>query len=244
MPLTVLTTLIGGFVMIGAWYVVAMRMRRSANTPSVQIIYLHRFLLYMGIFFVIMFIPHLWLTIDYSKFPLYMALGYTIGHIFMYIALTNTLRLTFSMLPRIASKERYAVALGIFANIAITAATAITMIYGTRPEYDFAQNVTLFNTASIVGASIAIFAALSVFPAAILMIMNGVRQHTTRTRSFLLGGGLFLIMAAGPLHDTARNAQQYLFADIFSIAGLLILAGGILYRYEERLSMAKSIRTR
>lgn len=228
--------------MVGAWFIVRQRIQKSDSQPSQQIVLLHRFLLHMGIFFMIMFLPHLWLSIDRTQFPLYMAWGYTVGHVFMYFALTNILRLTFTMLPRLSSRENYAIAAGVLANIAITAATVVTMIYGRHPEYDFTQNVTLFNVAPVVGASIAIFAALCVFPAAILMIVNGVRQHTTRVRSFMVGGGLFMLMAAGPLHDTARDAQQYMIADIFSIAGLLILAGGILYRYEERLSVARSPR--
>jgi hypothetical protein len=109
------------------------------------------------------------------------------------------------------------------------------MIWGTQPAYDQENRVILFNAHPAVGASIGLYAAISVLPAAILMIMNGVRNPRLRIRSFLLGIGFFVVMTAGPLHDTATSWQMYLVADILSAIGFFILAAGVMYRFEERI---------
>lgn len=239
MPLTILTTLIGSLVMLFAWWVTGKRLKQSGTAASRQVILLRQFFAYMGIFFFLMFLPHVWLSIDRSQFPLWMALGYTIGHIFMYLGLMEVARLTVSMMPKMASKDGWIIAITLVANALVTGVTAATMVFGTRPEYSFEQQVTLFNAAPVVGVSIALFAAITVLPAAIMMIVNGARNPAARVRSFLLGGGLFIMMTGGPIHDVAPNGTVYMIADIVTIISILLVCGGVLYRFEERLSPAK-----
>ncbi len=235
MSITALMSLFGAFVMIASWAIVSQRIRKSATVVSQQIRYLKNFFLHMGLFCICLFLPQLALSTNPSLFPILMAWGYIIGHVFAYIAFTYVLRLTFSMVPRLAHKQKYAVMIGAFATIVITAVTIATMIFGTLPEYDSARSVILFNVAPVVGALIGIFATLSVLPAAVLMIINGIHNPQARVRSFLLGGGLFIVMTSGPMHDVATSWQIYMTADILSVIGFIVLTTGIVYRFEERI---------
>lgn len=242
MSITMFMILIAATFSLGSWAIIRQRSLSAPGGASFQVKMLQRFFLYMSIFSIIMFLPQLSLLINSSVFPIYMAWGYVIGHVFIYIAFIYTLRLTLSIVPRLADKQTWAVGFGVIATIAITLLNFFTMILGTLPQYDYTNKVILFNTHPAVGASIGLYAAISVLPAAILMIRNGINNPRLRVRSFLLGAGLFIIMTAGPLHDTATNWQLYMAADILSALGFFILAGGVLYRFEERIVPDKSSR--
>lgn len=226
--------------MIGSWAFIGQRIRASKTGVSHQIHLLHNFFLYMGCFFVLMALPHTMLSWDAEKFPQFMAWGYVVGHIFLYLALIMISRMTFSIVPRLASKEVWVTVVGLIATIAITWVNAATMIFGQQPTYDYEQHLTLFNAAPIVGAAIGIFAAVAVLPAAILFIADGIKNTGHRVRSWLLGGGLFLLMTAGPLHDIARTWQLYMIADILSMVSIILVGGGVVYRMEQSFSLAKS----
>lgn len=243
MSITALMTLFGALVMLLCWALVGVRIRQSASAAGQQIRLLRGFFLFMGLFCVAIFLPQLTLNSNPDFFSEAMAWGYVIGHVFCYIAFTYVLRLTFSMIPRLANKQSLAITIGILANIIITAVTIFTMVYSTQPTYDAERSVTLFNVAPIVGALIGLFALVCVLPAAVLFIINGVRNQRARTRSFLLGGGLVFIMISGPMHDIATSWELYVTADILSIIGFIILTSGIVYRFDERIAPARNTRT-
>lgn len=235
MPLTVFTTFIGSLIFFMAWFLVSTRIDHAEIPPSRQVAFLRSFFFYIAIFFLLMFLPSLWLNFDPSKFPLYMAIGYDVGHIFYYISLLYLGRVLFSLVPLLATRERIIDGIAIVFNVAVTILTTATMVFGKRPAFDPVHHVTLFNASPAVGISIAGFSFLIVAPTAFLMILNGIHNPSARVRSFLLGGGLFILLTGGPIHDTARTGVVYAVADILTIAGLLIVAGGLLYRFEERL---------
>jgi hypothetical protein len=241
MPLTALTTVLGSLTMFGSWALVSHRLANSTTPVSHQVTLLNRFFLFMGIFFLIMFLPNIVLSSNPATFPTYMAWGYIIGHVFFYAALTSIAQLMFSMVPRLAGKSGLALVLGTVIGSAITIVNIITMAYGVKPQYDFIHSVILFNAHPVVGAGIAIFAAVAIFPTAILLIMNGIRNHSARVRSLLLGAGFLIMMSAGPLHDTARTFQLYAAADLLSMFSMLVVTGGVLYRFEDRLAPAKAV---
>jgi hypothetical protein len=244
MPISAYTTLIGGIVMAGSWFLIGRRITSSTQAVSVQIRYLHNFFLMLSIFFVFMFTPNLLLISHAWQFPLAMSWGYAIGHIFLYVALIDIARLFFSMVPRLVNKSRIPLFIGAFLGTALTIANIATMPFGVHSTYNAAHHVVEYNTAPAVGTSIAVFAAVTVFPTAILMIVNGVRNPNARARSFLLGAGLFVLMGAGPIHDTARTAELYAIADAISMVSILLIAGGVLYRFEERLPVGKTVMQR
>lgn len=236
MPFTAFMTLLGALTMLGCWYFIGQRIKHSTTAVSKQVRLLHSFFLHFGIFTALIFLPHILLSLDPSKFPIAMAWGYIIGHVFLYIGLIQILRMTFSMVPRLVNKERYAIIFGVLATVFITALNIQTMVFGRLPEYDFQQLVTLFNTAPVVGAAIGIYAITGLLPATILLFRNGYRNPDARLRSYLLGTGFLIMMTAGPLHDVARTGQLYVIADVVSIFGLLCITAGVVYRLEERIT--------
>ncbi|MDB5178594.1 MAG: hypothetical protein JWN01_537 [Patescibacteria group bacterium] len=238
-PITAITTLVGVLVMFGAWVFVGSRIRQAHTATLRPVLLLHKFFLHMAIFFLLMWAPHLWITFDPINFSLPMAIGYTFGHIFLYLAFIDIAQMTCVIVPKLASKERLATLVGYALCVVITTINAITMIWGKQPTFDYANNVTLFNAHPIVGASIGILAAVSVLPAAVLFIINAFKSHSTRrVRSLLLGTGFFLLMTAGPLHDVARTSQLYLIADIFSMVSIVLVGIGVVYRLEQSLSLS------
>lgn len=239
MPLTTLMTLLGSLTMLGSWWFIGYRMAHSKDRANQQVQFLRNFFLYMGIFCLLIFIPHLLLTIAPGIFPIAMAWGYIIGHVALYIGLIYILRLTFSMVPRLANKEKYVIVAASLIATAITLATIMTMAFGVLPHHDYERSITIFDVSPAVGASIGAFALLSVLPAITLIIANGVRNPDSRLRSFLLGGGLLTLMTAGPIHDIATSWQLYMAADIISIVGMLIVTTGVIYRLGERFDSRK-----
>ena len=239
-PLTALTTLIGTSVMFGAWAFVGYRLRQSHSVATRPIQLLHKFFFYMAVFFLVMWVPHLWITFDPANFSLPMAIGYTVGHIFLYLAFIAIAQMTCVIVPKLAPREHLVAIVGYVLGVFITLVNAITMIWGTQPTFDYVNSVTLFNAHPIIGASIGILAAITVLPAAILFLINAFKSHgARRVRSLLLGSGLFLLMTAGPLHDTARTGQVYLVADIFSMISIILVGIGVVYRLEQSLSLAR-----
>ena len=241
MPISTLAMAMAAIVMFTSWYVVGRRIARSRLAAGRQVSFLHQFFLHMGIFCAFLVAPMLLLSFAPERFPVAMAWGYVVGHIFCYIAFTYVLRLQFSMLPRLARFDGLALAIGIAVNAALTVYSYGTMISGVQPAYNAAQGLVEYNATPLLGAGIAVFATVCVLPTAILMIVNGIRNPGSRLRSFLLGGGLFILMIAGPLHDVAPSAAFYTLAEIITIIGLLLLVSGVLYRYEEHAATARVV---
>ncbi len=104
-PLTGLSTLTGVIVMSAAWIFVGRRIAASKLTVSRPIQMMRKFFLFMGIFFMLMGLPHILLYTDPSGFPQAMAWGYTVGHIFMYIAFAYIARLIFIIVPQLMPKN-------------------------------------------------------------------------------------------------------------------------------------------
>jgi hypothetical protein len=241
MPLTAFITFFGSIVLFGSWMLIRQRIHNSQSAPTRQVVLLNQFLLLLATFEFIMFLPHLLLSTVPSQFPFYMALGYTFGHIFMYAAFLYVGRLFISVVPRLNGKDTIFMVFGSIAVVIATVINAKTMIWGTRPEFDYAHNVTLFNAHPAIGAIIGLFALVCVVPTAVLMIKNGINNSTNRLRSFMIGGGLFFLMLGGPLHDNAHTAQLYIIADVITIVAQLVVAAGIAYRIEERVGVARPI---
>ncbi|HEX3082479.1 MAG TPA: hypothetical protein VHQ86_04440 [Candidatus Saccharimonadia bacterium] len=237
---TAITTLLGLLVMLGAYLYVGQRIHESKTPVLRPVRLLHQFFLSMVVFFILMSLPDLWLTFDPSKFPLYMAWGYSIGHIFLYTAFIAVGRMLFSIVPKLASKEKLlTVVLGVV-TVVITVVNVITMVWGTQPAYNAERSLIQYNAAPVVGATIGLMAAITVLPAAILFLINAFQNKARRVRSLLLGSGFAVMVVGGPLHDVARSWQMYLAADILAIICIVLVGAGVVYRFEESISLERS----
>lgn len=237
LQLTGLTTLIGVVIMLGAWQFVHHRIKHDQSAAMRPVVLMSQFFFYMAIFFALMYLPHLVLFVLPIAFPMYMALGYVLGHIFLYIALLKIVKMTCTMIPRLAPKEGLITILWSLAIVVVTIVNAVTMVFGARPFYDYERHITQLNAAPFVGISIALFATLALLPAAILFIRNAIKSTgARRVRSALLGAGFLLQMSAGPLHDVARDWQTYMVADIFTIISIVVVGAGVAYRLNQGLA--------
>ncbi len=240
-PLTALSTLTGLVVMSMARIFIGRRIRQNKVAVSQPVRLLNKFFFQMSLFFFFMTLPYIWLYTEPSLFSPLMAWGYTVGHIFLYIACTHIIRMTVTIIPQLSGKDRLVMVAGVVANIILTILTAATMIYGTQPIYDYERHITQFNAAPIVGISIGIFAGVAMIPPALLFLYRAIKSKGNgRVRPLLLGVGFLLMAIAGPLHDTAQNWQTFVIADIFTIAAIALLGFGIVYRLEQNLAIAKS----
>jgi hypothetical protein len=241
LQLTALVTIIGIIVMFGAWAFVGQRIKGGQAETLRTVSLLRRFFLFMGIFFAIMAAPNVYVTLDPAKFPLAMAWGYVVGHIFLYLAFITIAKMICTIVPRLASKEPLITVVGSVFTVAITIVNAVTMIWGTQPTYNYARHLIEYNASPLVGASIGILGLLTILPAAVLFFVNAVKNPARRTRSLLLAVGFLLITTAGPLHDVARTWQLYMAADIFSIIGIILVGAGVVYRLDQSLALNQPV---
>jgi hypothetical protein len=239
-PLTGLTTVLGVVVMLGAWVFVKYRIEHVHAVVLRPVRLLHSFFLYMLIFFSIMSLPYYWLATAPEQFPVAMAWGYVVGHIFLYLAFMQVARMTCAIVPKLNNKETAVIWIWSIIAVVITIVNAKTMIWGIQPMFDYQNNITLFRAHVAVGATIGIMAAISIFPAAIMFIINAFKsQGPRRVRSLLLGAGFFMMMTAGPMHDIAHTGAVYAFADIVTMLSMIIVGIGVGYRLEQSLSLSK-----
>jgi hypothetical protein len=239
-PLTAFSTLGDGLIMFAAWLFVGYRISQSQSTALRPVKLMRQFFFFITIFFVLMGLPHLLIYSRPDLFPIAMAWGYTVGHIFLYAAYIYLLCMTMEIIPRLTSKQNWVIWGGIVANIGITILTAVTMIGGKLPSFDHAHNVTHFNAVPAVGICIAVFSILAFVPPAVLFLINAFRsQGHRRIRSLLLGMGFLVTTIAGPLHDNAQTGQMYALADIFTVLAMITLGIGVVYRLDQSLSLSK-----
>ncbi len=240
LQITTITTVVGVITMLSAWLYVGQRIKQSDSQVLRPVQLLNQAFLFMAIFFIIMTLPSVWLSIDPPQFPGYMAWGYVVGHIFLYLAFISVGRMIFAMMPRLASKEWLVSVAGSVVLIAVTVFNAVTMIWGTQPTFNYVQHVTQFNANPLVGAAIGLMGSLTFLPAGILFLRNAFKtQGARRTRSLLLGVGFVMMVLAGPPHDIAGTWQVYMFGDILAILSTALVASGVIYRFNEGLSLAK-----
>lgn len=233
-----LTGLMTSFVtvaMLIAWLHVTRRIRHNKLPPQRSVVFLNHYFLFIALFCACMSVPYIWLD-DPRQFGLAMAIGYVVGHVFCYIAFMYITRMVFALLPRLANKDRVAVALWILPIILVTLVNAKTMIWGTRPVFDSVRGLTEFNAAPIVGASIVVLSVGSILPATILFARSALSEHgVERVKPLLLTIGFLTLMVAGPLHDIARTGAVYAAGDFLSFVSVAILCTGVMYRFEHRL---------
>ncbi len=224
-------------VMIVAWFFVRHRIKKSGISPSHPVELMHKFFLAFGAFCFFVTIPFYFVYAAQSNFGLAMAVGFAIGHALLFVALTYTVRMTFTMIPQLSSKERYVMIAGGLGVVWILAATLVTMVFGTHPTYDYAKHIANYHEAPPVAGSIAIGAIIAWVPLGILFLVNAVKSHSgQRIRSLLLGFGFILLTAVGPLHGLAQTYAQFLVADLATILSIVMIGAGVVYRINTSLT--------
>ena len=233
---TALTTLIGAVIMFVAAIVIGIRLQHARAAALRPIQLFQWFFAFFGCFFLVMWLPNLLLTSRPADFPATQAWAYVVGHGFLYAAFTTIGLMLCSIVPRLAGKDRWVLAVALSLGLVTTVMSAATMIGGTQPAYNYQQSVVEYHVAPVVGAAIGLFAMLTILPAGVLFAINALRNPAQRLRSGLLGAGFILMTLAGPLHDIATNWQLLVIADITTILSVAITGLGVLYRFDQSLS--------
>jgi hypothetical protein len=236
-PITAISMFTGAAVFLGAWWYIGSRAGETSAANFRPIEMFRQFFLYMAIFLFISSSSHLWLMFDPENFPLAASITFTVGHIFTYLALIALARMTCSLVPRLAARERGIVITLAIAAAIVTVVTAITSIWGVQPVYDYEHHVTINNAARPVGAGIGVLTLVTMLPVLVMFIVFAVRSTgPRRIRSLLLATGMVVLIASGTMHNIARSGDVYILADVLTIVGVFILGTGVLYRLEQSLA--------
>ena len=222
-PITGITHFISGVVLLTTGVLLLRRTLIKFESAPV-FAYFTLFFIFTGIFQLMMGLPHLTLFGPAEIFPSAMNWGYMDGHIFLYAALAILLMVpTKLFFPKLGWIP--------FWIIAVFGAwiTLMNIFYPNAPVYDAVSGITFLNADPRVGPMIPIIVMLSWIPTAIMFAINAFRTGDAliRWRGILLAVGLFLTTFAGPAHDIARSALQYLAADVFTMLGFLITIAGV-----------------
>jgi hypothetical protein len=239
-PLTMLMTLTSTLVYTSLWLYVTRRNRNKNITGQTSVKYLTNYFGYLAIFVAIMTVPYFWLPVSPAAFSTAMAWGYVVGHIFCYIGFMCVALMVCSLVPRLNNKIGIVATLFLVADVVATVINAKTMIWGIKPYYNAANNLTYLQPSTAVGIAIAVTSLASMLPAAILFILSAVRDSgPRRVKSALLASGFILVMIGGPMNDNSHTAVMYTLAVVITITGVLIVGAGVGYQIETGLAEAK-----
>lgn len=225
-----LSNVTGLVVMLTAYMFIRKRSQASNRPVSKSVEFMRKFFLFFGIFYLPISLPFIFLELSPSQFPMAMAVGFMIGHFFLYLAYMYTLRMTFSLVPQLADKDKWAIGWGIFVAVLGTSLALFTMVLGTPPSYDFSKHIVDYQQAPPLAATIAIGAIIAWIPAGIFFISHAIRNKGSRARSLLLGVGFITLTAVGPLHGLAQNWQTFVIADVATIGSIIMIGAGIAYK--------------
>lgn len=231
-----LSNITGLIVMLSAYFFIGHRQKASGKPATRTIEFMRKFFLFFGLFYLPITLPFIFLYTHTDQFPLAMAIGF-LGHALLFIAYIYASRMTFSLIPQLANKDRWVVLVGSAVCVLGTAAILFTMVLGTHPSYDYGAHIVNYKEAPPVSGTIALGAIIAWVPAGILFIYNAIRSRgSQRMRSILLGVGFLTLTAVGPLHGLARNWQTFMVADLATIVSIIMIGGGVAYKISHSLT--------
>ena len=222
-PVSGMSFVFDAAMLYAMYFIVKSRTKHLSETSSFR--YWESFFLNMAIFLTIMALPHILLFVAPDKFPPAMNWAFTIGRVFIFLAVSSTARLFSLFVWKQKADSIYKIWLFFGAIIFI-----LSFFYPTHTTFDIATKVTLTEAHPMIGALIPIYVTITWLPLAVLFLVSGIKNKQIRTRSLLLAAGLITQMIAGPMHEYARTAQSFLIADGFTTLSDFLLLLGILYK--------------
>lgn len=215
---------------------------RQAVVPVLNTIvsYLQKYLLFFAIFNFFLAAPHIVLFFQPDLFSPFMAWGYSIAHIFVFISLAYLSRAAIKVIPSLAHYDWAVITVWAVITITLTAANIFFVTLQHPPYFDPVSGLTKFEIPSFIGIAFGNISMLAYLPLIGLFIYSAVKsQGTKRLRAVLIGTGMLVTMVGGPLHAIAQNWQIYILADILNILGLALVAFGIILQIDQSLSIDK-----
>ncbi|MDP2736976.1 MAG: hypothetical protein Q8O59_04340 [bacterium] len=229
LPLTGLTHTVNGIVLV----LIGLKLKKDllgSTSADLAKKYFMYFFFSVGMFQLVMGLPHVVLYFNQAAFAPVITWAYIIGHMFLYLSLAFTVMVPLELaFPGKKIKNIYFSLIALFGLFI----TYINIIKPNNPIYESKTGITLLNADPLVGKLIPVIVLLSWGVSALIFLYNGIKSRHNRlaiVRSSVISLGFILLIVGGPMHDLARTSLQFLMADILTIFGFLVLASGTLLK--------------
>ncbi|MBI5037361.1 MAG: hypothetical protein HZC01_01450 [Candidatus Kerfeldbacteria bacterium] len=118
--------------------------------------------------------------------------------------------------------------------IVSSVAMVLTVLYRGNPSFDPVTSITTWDIHPIVSIASLIILGGVLFCSIIFFFMQGIRtQHRlVKTRSFIISGGLTLLLVTAYTYYEALTPLGVLVSDLFSLMSYLVIFFGIIYGRE------------
>ncbi len=240
-PIAGVSQFILGLVLLIAWVFIQQH-RKRGNAPAIKsVAYFESYFIHFACFNFILAAPHLVLFFAPETFPVVMGIGYTVAHLFVFIALGYLSRMTVSLIPRIARFEKAVFVFWLAFGAVVGVLNTLFATLQNQPTFNFATGLTEFHIPDFIGIIFGNASLLAYVPLIVLFTISVFKNRgPKRTRALLFAFGMLIIMVAGPLHAVARDWQTYVSADLFNVIGVVLVAIGIIIQIDEGFSAKAS----
>jgi len=219
------------------FFLIALRVQKNylkgGKTDKLLNSFMMAFFLW-GVFELLRAAPHLYIIFGKEDlFPQAMRWGYIISHFFLILASAYAFVIPASLYwPK---RQKLGIGLIIFFGI-INAIILIMTPF--LPEYNMEERFTLMNGPLIALPPLGLALAMGWGVTAVIFlreVIKGEVKGVLRTRAWLIGVGILLIIISGPSHNFVKTARGTFLLDIISLTGKLLAAAGVLvFKPEEK----------
>ena len=214
-------------IIVSAAWIVTYRHNRRRRVPP-QNRYWSRFLLFHALFFLILVTLHLSLELRPGMPAELLQSGYIVAHAMMFIALAYLARLAACFTPWLFARERLVFA--VFGALALLA-TILNVLSPPEPVYNASLGLMQFDVATPVSVLIVLLTTATYVPLGYIFLRTAWRQRGRVKRpSYLLGAGLLVLYAAGPVHNYAIGPVAYIAKDGLTMIAFVLIVLGVTAR--------------
>lgn len=187
-----------------------------------------------GVFELLRAAPHIYIILGREDlFPQAMRWGYIISHFVITLAGAYAFMIPASMYwPK---QQKLGIGLIIFFGIINVIILIMTPFI---PEYRMEEGFTIMNGPLIALPPLGLALAMGWGTTAVIFLREAIKgeiKRVLRTRAWLIGVGILLIIISGPSHNFVKTAGGTFFLDMISLVGKLVVAAGVLaFKPEEK----------
>jgi len=194
------------------------RLRRSKDTDNRFFQYFEGFAILMSVSLILLSFPNFFFPND----SFILGLGYVIGHMFGGFSCAYVARI-WLLISKPSFDSSIVFKIYLVLGLAATALSVYLFNYPTVNE----NGIVLWNVQQPVGIALVLIVVSTIVPAAIVFIIQAVKQPKMRTRYALIGTSFFLMIVGGPMHDMATTTEIYLLADFVTTLAFLVMFFGV-----------------
>lgn len=212
------------------FFLIALRVRKNylkgGKVDTLLKSFMMAFFLW-GVFELLRAAPHIYIILGREDlFPQAMRWGYIISHLFLTLAAAYAFMIPASLYwPK---QQKLGIGLIIFFGIINAIILIITPFI---PEYRMEEGFTIMNGPLIALPPLGLALAMGWGTTAVIFLREAIKgeiKGVLRTRAWLIGMGILLIIISGPSHNFVKTAGGTFLLDIISLTGKLLAAAGVL----------------